>query len=239
MKKVTSTKYKSIEIDLLKKIQDGVYPPQTLIPREVDLMNEYQVSRPTVRQAIQLLVERGVLEKRKKRGTLVKQSKIAQQFTQVIEGYNDEMNDKGLIPKTKVLLFNKEAATSEVAQSLGIKENDFVYKLIRLRFANDQPVVLITSYIPASKIPKLIDEDFSKVSLYVTLKQMGSEVRRVKRRLEVIKADETSADLLNVNLNDPLFYFHTQGYTSDNTAVEYSIAKYRGDINYFVMEIQR
>lgn len=239
MANIAEPKYKVIEKDLFKKIQDGFYPPDTLIPREVDLMEQYKVSRPTVRQAIQRLVEKGILEKRKKRGTIVKQTRIAQQFTQIIEGYNDEMSGKGLIPKTKVILFDQESATTEVAKALNIDTSADVFKLVRLRYVNAQPVVLITSYIPALAVPNIINQDFSKVSLYATLKQMGYEVRKVKRRLEVITADETGADLLNVHMGDPLFYFHTQGYTQRNLAVEYSVAKYRGDINYFEMEIQR
>lgn len=232
-------KHKQIEQDLLSKINDGTYPPQSLIPREIDLVAYYKVSRPTVRQAIQSLVERGFLEKKKRRGTIVKQSKIAQQFTQVIEGYNKEMSGKGLIPTTKVLFFQTESANEDVAQHLNLKLGAPVFKLVRLRYANFQPVVLITSYIPEKLVSNLINEDFSKVSLYQTLDKNNVGVQRVKRRLEVLKSDETTSDLLNIAEGEPLFYFHTQGLTSDNTLIEYSVAKYRGDLNYFEMDLQR
>ncbi len=232
-------KHIQIEQDLRAKIQDGTYPPHTLIPREVDLMATYQVSRPTVRQAIQTLVEQGLLEKRKRRGTMVKQAKIAQAFTQVIEGYNAEMADKGLQPQTKVLLFQTEAATDEVATNLQLATGDSVYKLVRLRYANGQPVVLLTSYLPTKSLTKLAMVDFTQVSLYDTLAQHHLAVDRVRRRLDVLTADETTADLLNVTQGDPLFYFHTQGFTSQDVPVEYSIAKYRGDVNYFMMDLKR
>jgi len=232
-------KHKQIELDLLGKIKDGTYPPHTLIPREVDLMAHYQVSRPTVRQAIQSLVAQGLLEKRKRRGTMVKSAKIAQAFTQVIAGYNDEMSRKGLQPQTKVLLFQTEPATAEVAQQLQLATGTSVYKLVRLRYANQQPVVLLTSYIPAEPLPKLAQVDFTQDSLYATLAQAGLAVTRVRRRLEVLTAGETTADLLNVVSGAPLFYFHTQGLTMTDLPMEYSIAKYRGDVNYFVMDLKR
>lgn len=232
-------KHVQITKDLLKKIKNGTYPPKTLIPREIDLMNYYHVSRPTIRQAIQTLVDRGLLEKRKRRGTIVKQTKIAQQFTQVIEGYDKEMSGKGLIPTTKVLFFQSELANNEIATGLRLTINDPVFKLIRLRYANFQPVVLITSYIPKKIVPNLMQEDFSKVSLYNTLEKKHASVQRVKRRLEVLKANETTADLLNIARGEPIFYFHTQGLTAENIPVEYSVAKYRGDLNYFEMDLQR
>lgn len=232
-------KHKQIELDLLHKIKDGTYPPQTLIPREVDLMAHYDVSRPTVRQAIQTLVEQGLLEKRKRRGTMVKQPKIAQAFTQVVEGYNDEMTNKGLRPKTKVLLLQRETANSEVAKNLQLASGEDVYKLVRLRYANSQPVVLITSYLPTNIDLNLLAVDFTQASLYDTLGQAKCAVTHVRRRLDVLTADETVADLLNISQGDPLFYFHTQGFTASNLPVEYSVAKYRGDVNYFVMNLQR
>ncbi|WP_057769254.1 GntR family transcriptional regulator [Lactobacillus selangorensis] len=232
-------KHQQIEADLLQKIKSGVYPPETLIPREVDLMQTYHVSRPTVRQAIQALVDQGLLERRRRRGTMVKQNKIAQQFTQVVEGYNAEMSQKGLLPTTKVLLFQEEPATSEVAAKLELAAAAPVFKLVRLRYANYQPVVLITSYLPAAVVPNLLEADFSQVSLYDTLDQHHVGVERVRRRLEVLKSDETTSDLLNIAIGEPLFYFHTLGFTAANVPVEYSIAKYRGDVNYFVMDIKR
>ncbi|AVK64065.1 GntR family transcriptional regulator [Lactobacillus sp. CBA3606] len=232
-------KHKQIELDLLQKIKDGTYPPQTLIPREVDLMAHYGVSRPTVRQAIQSLVSQGLLEKRKRRGTMVKQPKIAQAFTQIVEGYNDEMSNKGLLPQTKVLLLQREAANVEVADNLRLNVGEAVYKLVRLRYANYQPVVLITSYIPVRLQADLLAVDFTQASLYDTLSQAKHEVTHVRRRLDVLTADETVADLLNIAQGDPLFYFHTQGFTASELPVEYSVAKYRGDVNYFVMNLQR
>lgn len=141
-------KYTIIEHDLLTKIKNGTYKPDTLIPKETELMEIYHVSRPTVRQAIQALVNKGLLAKRKRRGTIVVQNKISQEFAHVIESYNDEVKNKGLTPRTHVILLQKELPTQEVYNSLKITKDDYVFKLVRLRYADDQPVVLVTSYIP-------------------------------------------------------------------------------------------
>lgn len=229
--------HKKIYLDLLEKIQNGEYPENQLIPTEMELAEHYQVSRPTLRQAVQALVDEGYLEKRKKRGTIVTQPKIQQEFTHVIESFDSEMNRKGMIPKTKILNFQPTTANQEVAENLNLSLGAPVYKLTRLRYAEDKPVVLVTSYIPSELFPKFQAVDFTKEKMYQVFEEMGHPIRTVTRKLEVIKADETISDLLDVAEDDPLFYFHTKGFSDDRLPVEYSISKYRGDLNYFVFEL--
>lgn len=230
--------YKKIEQDLLNKIKAGTYAENELIPTELELAEEYDVSRPTVRQAVQTLVDAGYLEKRKKRGTIVKRPKIQQEFTKVIESFDSEMNRKGLVPKTKVIAFRKDTANEEVAENLEIPEGEDVYKLIRLRYAGEKPTVLVTTYIPKMIFEDLEEVDFSTNLLYKTFDEKGYPVKTVSRRLDVIQADDTVSDLLDVEVGAPLFYFHTRGFAAGKVPVEYSISKYRGDTNSFVFEIK-
>ncbi|AHN25536.1 putative transcriptional regulator of N-Acetylglucosamine utilization, GntR family [Gilliamella apicola] len=227
----------TIQQDLLKKIQSGVYPQGQLIPKECELTEIYQVSRPTVRQAIQQLVNDGYLERRKRRGTIVKQQKISQEFTHIIESYDSEMNRKGLHPKTKVLTFKLDKANADIANNLQINEYEDVYKLVRLRYAESKPVVLVTTYLPAKLLPNFINNDFTQEKLYSVLQKMDFPILQIRRKLEVLKADETTSDLLDIEAGDPIFYFHSIAFTNDRLPIEYSISKYRGDINSFVFEL--
>lgn len=230
--------YKQIAQDLLHKINTGVYKENELIPREVDLAEKYyKVSRPTVRKAIETLVDEGYLERKKRKGTTVKRRKIVSEFTQVVESYDEEMLRKGYEPKTIMLFFNKDRANEEISERLDIDEGDDVYKLIRLRYAAEKPVVLVTTYLPAKRLPKLDDIDFSKQKLYSVLAEKKMPVNRVMRILDIVKADETTADLLNIDVQEPIYYFRTVGYSRDDIPVEYSIAKYRSDITSFTFEI--
>lgn len=179
----------------------------------------------------------GYLEKRKKRGTIVKQPKIQQEFTKVIESFDSEMSRKGIKPKTKVITFKKIAASEEVAENLSLSVGDGVYKLIRLRYAEGKPTVLVTTYIPCHLFPKLAKVDFTQTLLYQTFSEFNYPIRSVLRKLEVMQADETTSDLLDIEENEPIFYFHTQGFTDQRVPIEYSISKYRGDTNSFVFEI--
>ena len=213
--------YLDIKKDLLDKILSGVYQQGSIIPNEYELAEIYNVSRPTIRKAVQILVDEGYLEKRKKRGTIVCDPTIRQEFAQVIQTFNKEVKEKGLTPSTKVLTFKQEKAEEEV----------------RLRYVDDQPNVLVTTYVPCRLFEHLSEVDFEKESLYQTFHKEGRDITSIQRKLDVILADETCADLLDVKNGDPLFYFHSTGYDESHTAIEYSIAKYRGDRNSFVFQL--
>lgn len=229
--------HKKIEQDLRQKIQSGEYLENDVIPTEMELAEIYQVSRPTIRQAVQTLVNDGYLEKRKKRGTIVKQPKIQQEFTKVIESFDSEMNRKGIKPKTKVITFKVIEANEEVAENLELTVGAKVYKLIRLRYAEGKPTVLVTTYIPYAEFPTLKEVDFTQTLLYQTFTDFGRPICAVLRKLEVMQTDETTSDLLDIDEHDPIFYFHTQGFTRERVPIEYSISKYRGDTNAFIFEI--
>lgn len=147
------------------------------------------------------------------------------------------MHQKGLSTQTKVLLFKQEIANDEVKKVLDLTENNLVYKLVRLRYIDNKPNVLVTTYIPYQPFSSFSKIDFSNTSLYDSFKKLGRPIHKVTRLLEVISSDETTADLLNINKNSPVFYFHSYGKDKDDKTIEYSISKYRGDINSFLFDI--
>ena len=234
-----STLYLQIKDDILKKIESGQYKQDQTIPTELELASYYQVSRPTIRHAIELLVDQGYLEKRKKRGTIVCKRKLEQEFTSIIASFDSQMHQKGLSTQTKVLSFNKENVNHEIKEALKLTNDDLVYKLVRLRYVDNQPNVLVTTYIPYNLFKEFENIDFAHVSLYDMFNKFNHPICKISRLLEVIKADETVSDLLNIEKDSPIFYFHSYGKDKQQNVIEYSISKYRGDINSFLFDLTK
>lgn len=138
-----------------------------------------------------------------------------------------------------MLNFSTEKASDEVAEALTIKPNTEVYKLVRLRSADNKPVVFVVTYLPIAQLSDLQKIDFTHHSLYSELAKAGLEITHVSRKIEVHPATEEEAQLLETDIKAPIFYFHTIGFTKDHRALEYSIASYRGDLNYFMVEIDK
>lgn len=233
------TLYDQIKDDLLSKIKDGTYPEGQTIPSELELAEIYGVSRPTIRQALQILVSDGYLEKRRRRGTVVTKPKVSQSFTMSISSFEDAIRLAGRLPKTKVLVFKRERANAEVEKRLELTRGQDVFKLVRLRYADDLPNVFVESYIPCALYPGLDSFDFNESSLYAAMDACGNPVMTARRRLEVIKADGAAAALLDVEAGDPLLLFHTVARDASGTAVEYSVATYRGESNSFELNVSR
>lgn len=231
------TLYEKVRDDLLAKIHDGTYRVGEVIPPEVELAKSYGVSRPTVRQAIQLLANEGYLERRRKRGTIVTKPKIDQSFVMGVGSFVDQTGMVGRRVDTNVLLFRREKANREVSDALELELGGEVYKLVRLRYVDGVPNVFVVSYVPCAWYPDFEDFDFGQTRLYAAMGKRGKTVVKAHRRLETIKADHTNATLLDVAPGDPLLLFHTVGRDEDGRAVEYSIATYRGEDNAFEFEV--
>ena len=178
--------YLDVKKDLLDKITSGEYSEGTIIPTEHELSDMYNVRRPTIRKAVQILVDAGYLEKKKKRGTLVCAPKVIQDFTQSISSFDTQMKRHGVVSKTHVIAFKTEEASKDVARSLNIHEEDLVYKLVRLRYTDKNPNVFITTYIPVSLFPDLLDTDFTHVRLYDVFEKQGHSIDTIDRQLEII-----------------------------------------------------
>lgn len=233
------TLYDRIKDDLLAKIKDGTYPEGQTIPSELELADLYGVSRPTIRQALQILVSDGYLEKRRKRGTVVTKPKVNQSFTMDIRSFEDAMRLAGRMPKTNVLVFKRERARGDIADRLELPKGAEVFKLVRLRYADELPNVFVESYIPCNAYPGLDSFDFNETSLYNAMDTCGKPVMTARRKLEVIKADGPASALLDVEAGDPLILFHTVARDGDGRPAEYSIATYRGESNSFELNVSR
>lgn len=228
--------YEIIRDDLLKDIKELKYNVGDMIPKEMELAKKYNVSRPTVRQAIKSLENEGYLYRIKGKGTFVKNTRISQEFTHIIKSFDDEMINKGMRPSTIVLSLGVIDPPFEIINSMSLNNDSKVIRLSRLRFADDIPLVFLNTYLPLEGFESLLELDFTKTSLYKELDSLGYKVNKASRVLEIVKSNKFSASLLNMKEEDPLYYFKTTGY-HDDEIIEFSEAWYNGFKNSFKFEV--
>ncbi len=216
---------------------DGTYPPGSLLPAEPELAEAYGVSRPTLRQAIQLLADAGYVEKRRRRGTVVRRRKGEQCFMDALMSYGADVEAQGAIPATRVLQARIQGASPEVAEALGIGEGDPVASLMRLRYLDEEPAVLLRTWVPTSVFPGLLGHDFEREGLYDVFAESGLPVETVRRVLEAALPDPVEAELLAIDEGQPCFLFKSVGRAKTGQAIEYSVALYRGDVNTFTVTL--
>lgn len=235
--------YEEIEAYVIDLIQSGKLREGDQIPKEIELAAQFHASRPTVRQALSRLTMDGTIVRTKGRGSFVARKKFTQEYTRFISSYRNELEKKGLTPRTVVTHFEKKKAGAAVAAKLEIEEDSPVYCLSRLRFIDNdskrRPVLYTTVYLPRSLCPPLDSTQFEDASLYDTLESQGLFVSHVLREIEIRSASAQIAQLLCVKENAPVFYITSVGRLSDGTPIEYSETYYPSDTSKFLVEIQR
>lgn len=233
--------YYQLKKQLLALIEEGVLKPGDALPAENDLCEMLHVSRPTIRQAFKELVNEGYLIRYKAKGTFVAIPKVKDQFLSKLESFNQEMIEKGKTPRTAVLALEKLHGIPEVNEKLNLPFDAPLIRLSRLRAADEVQMVYLDTYLSYDRFPRLLDVDFTEMSLYKVLEEYYKvRVDRAQREIEAVNARKQEAELLNVAPNKALCLVRTVSFTDTSAQpVEYSVARYRGDMTKFTVEIYR
>jgi GntR family transcriptional regulator len=228
-------------MDILRdKVQQKEWAAGDQIPGEKDLCEHYQVSRTVVRQALRELEFDGVIKRQKGKGTFIAPAKISEGLVQKLTGFYQDMIERGLNPVTKVLHQNVIPAPEKIARFLNINPGEDVIDIQRLRFIGDQPIQMVTTYIPYKICPSLANVDLSNRSLYEFLeKECGIFIAKGRRYIEAVLANESEAELLGVERGAPLLMLESISFSENGTPIEYYHALHRGDRSRFEVELLR
>lgn len=210
------------------------------IPGEEELCEIYQISRTVVRQALQELEREGIVVRRKGKGTFIAEPKIVEGLVNKLTGFYSDMVELGLNPQTKILHHRVIPADEKVAEFLEIPVGSPVVDIYRLRLIGDEPIQLVTTYIPLHLCPLLADVDLTNRSLYDFLEREGGIfISRGRRFIEAVSASTEEAHYLQIGKGDPLIMLKSISFMEDGTPVEYYHAFHRGDRSRFVVELVR
>jgi GntR family transcriptional regulator len=221
--------YFQIQAQLLKMIQAGRLRPGDALPSEEELSRIYGVSRMTSRQALTVLKNKGFVSRQKSKGSFVSQPRVEKDIAH-LSGFSAEMRAMGLKATSQVLEKDVSPATAEIASRLGIAVNAPVFRLLRLRSADRVPVAIEEIRLPHDRFPDVEKLDFSKLSLYQTLRDRYEiRVSRADEILEARSATRREADLLGIQARSSLLAISRTLWSTDGLPVETADSVYRGD----------
>ena len=154
-----------------------------------------------------------------------------------LAGLHDDATRRGQLLRSTVLTLQEVPATASIAERLGMRPGDPVVELERLRFVDDQPWVVVTTYMPAALAPGLVEQDLGgDASLYRLLEEeYGLPIAAAIRTVEATVAGPRDAALLRIQAGDPLLVLRSVSLTTEDRPLEYFIAHHRGDQSAFTV----
>jgi GntR family transcriptional regulator len=231
--------YAQVENVIIDRISDGSLPPGTRLPSEDDLVQEYAVSRTTIRAAIQSLIQRGLVEIRRGKGTFVTHPKITQELTE-LTGFVEDMQALGRHAEAKVLDQQVVAANQIVARQLAIPQGTLVVRIQRVRLADAIPLSFDETYLPKQLGEKVMADNLETEPIFSLLEQKyRTPLVEAEYRLEAVCADPTVATALCIDVGSPIFLIERTSYSIGHRPVDYEKLHYRGDQIRFVTRLMR
>ncbi len=210
------------------------------LPSEREFCETFEISRITVRKALDSLAAEGLIQTTKGIGTFVSEQKYLEKWAGFPIGFTDSLADQGYRIETQVLTLETIPSTEKISKELELSQGDLVLHLHRLRFIAQEPILIVSSYLPKHLVPEIEKNDFTHKSLYQVLRSnYGLKIDKVKRGIEAVAATEKEARLLQVGPGVPLLQIESTSYTPDGKPIEYFIAKRRGDRTRFEFELSK
>ncbi len=223
-------------LQLQRVLRDAIQSRQLLqddaIPAERDLAEDFDVSRITVRKAIDGLVTEGLLTRRRGAGTFVA-SRVEKSFSK-LSSFSEDMISRGRKPHSEWVSKSVGAVTPEEALSLGLSPGALVYRFQRIRFADGMTMALEQSAIPGYCLPSL---EVVTTSLYQALEKTGHRPVRALQRLRAVNFTPEQADRLMVRPGDAGLFIERRGFLADGRTAEFTQSWYRGDAYDVVAEL--
>lgn len=219
--------YRQVATKFEVAIREGTLPPGSRIENEVSLAQRLALSRPTIRRAIQSLVDDGLVVRRRGIGTQV----VHDQLTRGLEltSLYDDIRRRGNTPETRVTELAEVPASVHIAEALGIRPGDSVTEVRRVRGADGVPFAVLHNWIPQSVGP-VTQKDLEKHGLYELLGERGFIPRVGKQRVSARKASASEARSLDIDPGSAVLTMERTAYDSMGRAIEHGEHFYRTDM---------
>ncbi|MEM9541457.1 MAG: phosphonate metabolism transcriptional regulator PhnF [Cyanobacteria bacterium P01_E01_bin.42] len=235
---MSSPVYTKIADELRKNIQDRVYAIGERLPAEIQLSERFGVNRHTLRRAIALLRDEGLVRVDRGRGTFVASTPIRYPIGKRVR-YNEALKAQGQTPSIQTVRCLQIPANETIAQELTLDFGDGVALVERLGLADGQPISICTSYFPLQRFPDILQHVESRTSKSIS--KLLHEVYRCdhlrqETRISARPVKPDDARLLQIPLNQPVLLVESTNTDRQGNAIEYGVTRFRGDLMELVVE---
>ena len=228
--------YLQLMDDFIKKIDTAELSVDEKLPSERELCDIYDLSRITVRQALQELEREGYIYKLHGKGTFVSPMSYNQNLIKLYS-FTEEMKKMGKTPTTQVLSFREIALDERLANKMNLVPLNEAYQIVRLRLADNEPLMYETSYVPKKIFPSLTEQDLKERPMYdVFLQDYQTGVTKAVERFSATSVRKEEAEHLNLTADHPAMLIKRFAY-HDDELIEYTISVARGDKFDYTVEL--
>lgn len=219
-----ASKYEVLAAVLEQRV--AAMAPHDALPTERDLLEAFSVSRTTVRQAIQVLLRKGLVYNVQGSGTYVSNPAVVSK-TLRLTGFSEDMRLRGLNPASVILEFASSEASPEMAAKLQVEPGAPLIMVRRLRMADDVPMALERVHLCADMVD-VNRIDFAR-SLYEGLRELGVHVARATQTIEAVNLNAEQARHLDQAVGAAALRVQRVSYTDRGRAFEHAETIYRAD----------
>lgn len=231
--------YYQLQELLVGKIESGELSPGDKLPSENELAAQYDISRNTAQKALRALVTWGLAQRIQGKGTFVSNKSVTFSITASL-GLSSEIIGMNKQPRSQMLQAKIIEATYDISQKLGIEKDAQVYIIQRLRFVDDMPVMIQTSYIPVTCLPGLLSKNLEDVSLFeLIMHDYGIEVDNATEVMRAVSVTRFEGEMLQISEFSPAFLLQRQTYLKNGRVLEYAKTIVRGDKSKFYVELNK
>jgi len=232
--------YYQLQQWLLDEISQGRLNTGDQIPTESELCERFNLSRGTVRRGLKELIDDGNIFLVRGHGTYVAESHQEEWSLATSVSLSEELERQGIRFEPCVLELCEKAADPLVATHLQIAPGSPIVFLRRVRIINNQPWILMVSYLPKKMVPELLTVDLNNRSFYQVLEdQFDICITAQERLMTVGLATREEEEILNIPPDSPVQRFEDMAFDKNGILVEYSHSIFRGDKSRFVVRLTR
>jgi GntR family transcriptional regulator len=217
---------------LEQAIEDGRLPRGSKLEGELDLAEQLGISRPTMRAALKQMVDKGLLIRRRGIGTMVATKPVRRAVA--LTSLYDDLKESGREPTTRVLDFEETVCPPEVAEQLELGPAAPVLRFERLRIAGDDPIALMRNFVPVGLLG-IEREDLEQTGLYDLFRRAGITPHVATQRVGARKAGDEEAELLEMEVGDPVLTMTRTAYDTAGRPIEYGSHSYPAETYWLEM----